>query len=55
MNIKIMTIEQEINILLEEAQANLTLYIKGQDDYALQRYYQYMDRVQQLREKIEKL
>lgn len=40
-----MNIQDEINLLLEEAQANLTLYINGQDDYALQRYNQYMERV----------
>ena len=39
---------KEIQELREEAQANLTLYVNGQDDYALQRYNQLMSYVRKL-------
>jgi len=49
MNTKIMN--KEINQLLEEAQANLTLYTSGNDDYAIERYNIIMEQVKKLREK----
>tara|TARA_R110000772_G_scaffold2435_4_gene8683 strand:+ start:983 stop:1141 length:159 start_codon:yes stop_codon:yes gene_type:complete len=39
-----------INQLLEEAQANLTLYQNGQDDRAIERYVSIMESVEFLRE-----
>jgi hypothetical protein len=41
----------KINQLLEEAQANLTLYQNAQDDYAIQRYNMIMEEVKRLRAK----
>jgi len=43
-----MTLLQQINDLREEAQANLTLYVNGQDDYAINRYNQIMSAVRKL-------
>ena len=41
----------KINQLLEDAQSNLTLYLNGQDDYAIERYNVIMDEVKELRKK----
>jgi hypothetical protein len=41
--------EEVITQLLEEAQANLTLFSKGQDKYAITRYQTIMKQVQNLR------
>lgn len=40
-----MTIYEQINDLRLEAEANLTLYVNGQDDYAINRYHQIMDAI----------
>ena len=40
----------KINQLLEEANANLTLYTSGNDDYAIERYNIIMEQVKKLRE-----
>lgn len=40
---------KEIQLLEEEAQANLTLAINGQDDYAITRYQTIMKQIQTLR------
>lgn len=40
--------QKQINKLLEEAQSNLTLYVNGQDDYAIHRYNQIMEYVRTL-------
>lgn len=37
-----------INKLYEEAEANLTLYTNGQDDYAIQRYHQIIEYIRSL-------
>lgn len=42
---------KQINLLLEEAQANLNLYVSGHDDYAIHRYNQIMDYVRTLNAK----
>lgn len=39
----------KLNQLIEEAQANLTLYLNGQDDYAIERYNTIMNEVKRLR------
>jgi len=43
-----MKYKKEINLLEEEANANLTLYKQG-DDYALQRYQTIMSQLNKLR------
>ena len=42
-------LREQINRLEEEAQANLTLYHNGQDDYGITRYNQIMEYVRTLR------
>ena len=44
-----MNYKERINQLEEEAQANLTLFRKGQDDYAITRYQAIMKQVNNLR------
>jgi len=44
-----MNYKERINQLEEEAQANLTLFRKGQDDYAITRYQTIMKQIQTLR------
>tara|TARA_R110000787_G_scaffold278370_1_gene388054 strand:- start:39 stop:197 length:159 start_codon:yes stop_codon:yes gene_type:complete len=44
-----MNIKEKINQLEEEAQANLTLFRKGQDKYAITRYQIIMKQVNNLR------
>ena len=43
--------ETKINQLLEDAQSNLTLYLNGDDDYAIERYNRIMEEVKKLRQK----
>ena len=40
---------KQINLLEEEAQANLTLFRNGQDDYAITRYNTIMKQLNNLR------
>lgn len=40
--------QKYINSLYEEAEANLTLYTNGQDDYAIQRYNQIIEYIRSL-------
>ena len=47
---QVMDNKTKINQLLEEAQANLTLYTSGNDDYAIERYNIIMEQVKKLRE-----
>ena len=42
--------DTKINLLLEEARANLTLYQNGQDVNALERYYSIMDTIKKLKD-----
>jgi len=42
--------DTKINLLLEEARANLTLYQNGQDVKALERYYIIMDTIKKLKD-----
>ena len=44
-----MNIRETINQLEEEAQANLTLFSKGQDKYAITRYQTLMKQITNLR------
>tara|TARA_R110002167_G_scaffold117492_5_gene293512 strand:- start:1784 stop:1957 length:174 start_codon:yes stop_codon:yes gene_type:complete len=44
---------KEINLLLEEAQSQLTLYNTGQDDYAYKRYEIIMNQVRELRKGLQ--
>jgi hypothetical protein len=44
-----MNIKERINHLEEEAQANLTLFSKGQDSYAITRYQLIMKQITNLR------
>tara|TARA_R100001463_G_scaffold85427_2_gene140370 strand:+ start:52 stop:210 length:159 start_codon:yes stop_codon:yes gene_type:complete len=44
-----MNIKERINHLEEEAQANLTLFRKGQDGYAITRYQRIMEQITNLR------
>jgi hypothetical protein len=45
-----MNIKERINNLEEEAQANLTLFRKGQDSYAITRYQTIMKQIRNLRQ-----
>lgn len=40
--------QKYINSLYEEAEANLTLYTNGQDDYAINRYHQIIEYIRAL-------
>lgn len=44
-----MNYKEKINQLEEEAQANLTLFRKGQDNYAITRYQTIMKQIKALR------
>ena len=45
-----MTLQEQINKLEEEASANLTLYLNGQDEYGITRYNQIMEYVRTLKQ-----
>jgi hypothetical protein len=41
--------DKQIELLEEEAQANLNLYLQGKDDYALQRYQRFQQILNKIR------
>ena len=48
-----MNIEKKLEYLIEEAEANLTIYNSGEDDYALIRYNSIMESVHSVQKIIE--